>query len=174
MNFFDHKDLGNHLLQLCPKVVKQPVYVYVYVYIYICIYIYIYDRKGRARNQSSQNRAMSIFGSSKHFLNSQHLTFNATGTSIQHTSRCEWTSCPSFHCISDKVNTALLRSTIFLPLRTMHSLLLKAALPATSTVHTPCDSGSTKHKPYSYAIKPEISTSVPARNSKVREGTERQ
>jgi len=26
MNIFDHKDLGNHLLQLCPKVVKQPVY----------------------------------------------------------------------------------------------------------------------------------------------------
>ena len=26
MNFFDHKDIGNHLLQLCPKVVKQPVY----------------------------------------------------------------------------------------------------------------------------------------------------
>ena len=26
MNFFDHKGLGNHLLQLCPKVVKQPVY----------------------------------------------------------------------------------------------------------------------------------------------------
>ena len=25
MNFFDHKDLGNHL-QLCPKVVKHPVY----------------------------------------------------------------------------------------------------------------------------------------------------
>jgi hypothetical protein len=23
MNFFDHKDLGNHLLQLCPKVVKH-------------------------------------------------------------------------------------------------------------------------------------------------------
>jgi len=28
MNFFDHKDLGNHLLQLCPKVVKHPVYIY--------------------------------------------------------------------------------------------------------------------------------------------------
>ena len=27
MNFFDHKDLGNHLLQLCPNVVKHPVYV---------------------------------------------------------------------------------------------------------------------------------------------------
>ena len=27
MNFFDHKDLGNHLLQLCPEVVKHPVYV---------------------------------------------------------------------------------------------------------------------------------------------------
>jgi len=26
MNFFDHKGLGNHLLQLCPKVVKHPVY----------------------------------------------------------------------------------------------------------------------------------------------------
>jgi hypothetical protein len=27
MSFFDHKDLENHLLQLCPKVVKHPVYV---------------------------------------------------------------------------------------------------------------------------------------------------
>jgi hypothetical protein len=26
MNFFHHKDLGNHLLQLCPTVVKHPVY----------------------------------------------------------------------------------------------------------------------------------------------------
>ena len=26
MNFFHHKDLGNPLLQLCPKVVKHPVY----------------------------------------------------------------------------------------------------------------------------------------------------
>jgi hypothetical protein len=26
MNFFGHKDLGNHLLQLCPKVVKHPVF----------------------------------------------------------------------------------------------------------------------------------------------------
>jgi hypothetical protein len=25
MNFFDHKDLGNHLVQLCPKIVKHPV-----------------------------------------------------------------------------------------------------------------------------------------------------
>jgi len=28
MNFFHHKGLGNHLLQLCPKVVKYPVYFY--------------------------------------------------------------------------------------------------------------------------------------------------
>ena len=27
MNFFHHKGLGNHLLQLCPKVVKHPVYI---------------------------------------------------------------------------------------------------------------------------------------------------
>ena len=33
MNFFDHKDLGNHLLQLCPKVVKHPVYL-------TCIFLY--------------------------------------------------------------------------------------------------------------------------------------
>jgi hypothetical protein len=26
MNFFDHEDLGNHLLQLCPTVVIHPVY----------------------------------------------------------------------------------------------------------------------------------------------------
>ena len=26
MNIFHHKDLGNHLLQLCPKFVKHPVY----------------------------------------------------------------------------------------------------------------------------------------------------
>ena len=26
MNFFHHKDLGNHLLQLCPKVMKHSVY----------------------------------------------------------------------------------------------------------------------------------------------------
>jgi hypothetical protein len=30
MNFFHHKDLGNHLLQLCPKVVKHPVYTVLY------------------------------------------------------------------------------------------------------------------------------------------------
>ena len=29
MNFFHHKDLGNHLLQLCPKVVKHPVYYHI-------------------------------------------------------------------------------------------------------------------------------------------------
>ena len=37
MNFFDHKNLGNHLLQLCPKVVKHPVYIYIYIFIYIRI-----------------------------------------------------------------------------------------------------------------------------------------
>jgi len=30
MKVFDHKDLGNHLLQLCPKVVKHPVYMYMF------------------------------------------------------------------------------------------------------------------------------------------------
>jgi len=35
LNFFGHKDLGNHLLQLCPKVVKHPVYTHTRIYIYI-------------------------------------------------------------------------------------------------------------------------------------------
>ena len=30
MNVFDHKDLRNHLLQLCPKIVKHPVYLNIY------------------------------------------------------------------------------------------------------------------------------------------------
>ena len=34
MNFFHHKDLGNHLLQLCPKVVKHPVYCYLKCIVY--------------------------------------------------------------------------------------------------------------------------------------------
>jgi len=41
MNFFDHKDLGNHLLQLCPKVVKHSVYIYKVYRKYTYIYIYI-------------------------------------------------------------------------------------------------------------------------------------
>ena len=35
MNFFDHKDLGNHLLQLCPKVVKHPIYIYIHIIVRI-------------------------------------------------------------------------------------------------------------------------------------------
>jgi len=33
MNLSDHKDLGNHLLQLCPKVEKNSMYVCIYIYI---------------------------------------------------------------------------------------------------------------------------------------------
>ena len=32
MNFFHHKDLGNHLLQLCPKVVKHYIYTYIHTH----------------------------------------------------------------------------------------------------------------------------------------------
>ena len=39
MNVFDHKYLGNHLLQLCPKVVKHPVYVCVCVCVYVEVQI---------------------------------------------------------------------------------------------------------------------------------------
>ena len=37
MNFFDHKDLGNHLLQLCPKVVKHPVFLALSFYLILLI-----------------------------------------------------------------------------------------------------------------------------------------
>ena len=43
MNFFHHKDLGNHLLQLCPKVVKHTVYTVIlpffrlFIFFFLCI-----------------------------------------------------------------------------------------------------------------------------------------
>ena len=42
MNFFDHKDLENHLLQLCLKVVKHPVCMYVCMCVYVCVYMYVH------------------------------------------------------------------------------------------------------------------------------------
>jgi len=39
MYFFHHKDLGNHLLQLCPKVVKHPVYHMSCVFYYLPTYL---------------------------------------------------------------------------------------------------------------------------------------
>ena len=51
MNFFDHKDLGNHLLQLCPKVVKHPVYIYIYIYIYDISNLRVNGREGTRNKQ---------------------------------------------------------------------------------------------------------------------------
>jgi hypothetical protein len=48
MNFFDHKDLGNYLLQLCPKIVKHPVYIY--------IYIYMRESGGRGRRRGREGQ----------------------------------------------------------------------------------------------------------------------
>ena len=45
MKFFHHKDLANHLLQLCPKVVKHPVgvcCVVCLVCMYVCMYVSMY------------------------------------------------------------------------------------------------------------------------------------
>ena len=42
MNFFHHKDLGNHLLQLCPKVVKHLVYIHTRRYTHVFIHTYIH------------------------------------------------------------------------------------------------------------------------------------
>jgi len=39
MNFFDHKDLGNHLLKLCPKVVNHPVYTYTHIHTHTHTYV---------------------------------------------------------------------------------------------------------------------------------------
>jgi hypothetical protein len=40
MNFFDHKDLGYHLLQLCPKVVKHPVYWLLFDVFYVRVTVH--------------------------------------------------------------------------------------------------------------------------------------
>ena len=55
MNFFDHKDLGNHLLQLCPKVVKHSVYARCrsrkHMYLRrICCYVPNHSRDSVIRN----------------------------------------------------------------------------------------------------------------------------
>jgi hypothetical protein len=42
MDFFDHKDLGNHLLQLCPKVMKHPVCICDILNIYIMFVCYMF------------------------------------------------------------------------------------------------------------------------------------
>ena len=51
MNFFHHKDLGNHLLQLCPKVVKHPVYELAYLsnQFLSCVYGIYTLKMGRIR-----------------------------------------------------------------------------------------------------------------------------
>jgi hypothetical protein len=41
MNFFDHKGLGNNLLQLCPKVVKHPVCELAFNEIYCYVKIFV-------------------------------------------------------------------------------------------------------------------------------------
>ena len=42
MNFFHHKDLGNHLLQLCLKVVKHPVYEFLcYSVMWRCVLFFV-------------------------------------------------------------------------------------------------------------------------------------
>jgi len=52
MNFFYHKDLGNHLLQLCPKVVKHPVYVISP----LLFLLYIIDLPGSINNLSNLSK----------------------------------------------------------------------------------------------------------------------
>ena len=44
INFFHHKYLGNHLLQLCPKVVKHPVFLF-QVFKIKFLYAYMNDLK---------------------------------------------------------------------------------------------------------------------------------
>jgi len=58
MNFFDHKDLGNHLLQLCPKVVKHPVYVCMCVCVCIlyCWLLFAKYYKGGYRKENEMGK----------------------------------------------------------------------------------------------------------------------
>jgi len=56
MNLFDHKDLGNHLLQLCPKVVKQPVYINAY----FMLHFYLTSDRGVSEGHTSNPENGSI------------------------------------------------------------------------------------------------------------------
>ena len=72
MNFFDHKDLGNHLLQLCPKVVKHPVYI-----INIEIIRFLKDMFSLARLNGNES-IMIIFSNDNFFTAlSINVVFNA-------------------------------------------------------------------------------------------------
>ena len=51
INFFHHKDLGNHLLQLSPKVVKHPVYSQIY---WVDILLFIYSRLSIIRSDGGE------------------------------------------------------------------------------------------------------------------------
>jgi len=54
MNFFHHKDPGNHLLQLCPKVVKHPVLERIYYLFNLLTRIVCGD------NRSTESKTLSL------------------------------------------------------------------------------------------------------------------
>jgi hypothetical protein len=62
MNFFDNKDLGNHLLQSCPQVVKHPVYPPISFLTSLCDYHYRTPNTYRTLNEviSLQNRCKPL------------------------------------------------------------------------------------------------------------------
>ena len=99
MNFFDHKDLGNHLLHLCPKVVKHPVF-----------YSILLDRKWRSLN--------TVFI----FLICLHRQ-NASCLLTAHSSSSSWlftvqqTSVPMCFCCAQSANTFHLISSHLSPFR---------------------------------------------------------
>ena len=60
MNFSDHKDLGNHLLQLCPKVVKHPVYKINFSGCFLCVFTYGNTGKDKVKKADSENSNISV------------------------------------------------------------------------------------------------------------------
>jgi hypothetical protein len=60
MKFSDHKDLGNHLLQLCPKVVKH--------HVCLCVCVYIFVLQETVNIDSVQHTKMLVFNTSQWWL----------------------------------------------------------------------------------------------------------
>jgi len=60
MKFFDHKDLGNNLLQLCLKVVKHPVHPPFCICVCVCVCVCMFVR-ARARVETGSSADITVF-----------------------------------------------------------------------------------------------------------------
>ena len=140
MNFYDHKDLGNHLLQLCPKVVKHPVYMCVCVCVCVCVKKLLrviissfftqnltgqYLRHGCLYDKQLSQNLLMYFGSLVVYTWSEPSFYNtilnahrSRRQSFDHSRECFLFSCRSPIFISNQIN--IFSRSIFLILQRVY------------------------------------------------------